>query len=39
MFLLGHLYMDDIKMGLEEVEWRAWTGLILLMIGTGGRLL
>jgi hypothetical protein len=30
---------DNIKMGLEEVEWGAWTGLIWLRIGTGGWLL
>jgi hypothetical protein len=27
---------DNIKMGLQEVEWRAWTELIWLRIGTGG---
>jgi hypothetical protein len=27
---------DNIKMDLQEVEWRAWTGLIWLKIGTGG---
>jgi hypothetical protein len=25
----------NIKMDLQEVEWRAWTGLIWLWIGTG----
>jgi hypothetical protein len=30
---------DDIKMGLQEVGWGAWTGLIWLRIGTGGGLL
>jgi hypothetical protein len=30
---------DNIKMGLQEVGWGAWTGLIWLRIGTGGRLL
>jgi hypothetical protein len=23
-----YAYMDDINMGLEEVKWGAWTGLI-----------
>jgi hypothetical protein len=27
----------NIKMDLQEVEWAAWTGLIWLRIGTGGR--
>jgi hypothetical protein len=26
-------------MGLQEVEWGAWSGLIWLRIGTGGGLL
>jgi hypothetical protein len=30
---------DNIKMGLQEVRWGAWTGLIWLRIGTGGGLL
>jgi hypothetical protein len=30
---------DNIKMNLQEVGWRAWTGLIWLRIGTGGGLL
>jgi hypothetical protein len=30
---------DHIKMGLQEVGWGAWTGLIWLRIGTGGGLL
>jgi hypothetical protein len=30
---------DNIKMGLQEVGWGAWTGLIWLRIGTGGGLL
>jgi hypothetical protein len=30
---------DNIKMDLQEVGWRAWTGLIWLRIGTGGGLL
>jgi hypothetical protein len=27
---------DNIKMGLQEVEWGAWTGSSWLRIGTGG---
>jgi hypothetical protein len=27
---------DDIKMDLQYMGWRAWTGLICLRIGTGG---
>ena len=30
---------DNIKMDLQEVEWRARTGLIWLSKGTGGGLL
>jgi hypothetical protein len=30
---------ENIKMDLQEVGWGAWTGLIWLRIGTGGRLL
>ena len=30
---------DNIKMDLQEVEWRAWTGLIWPRIGTDGLLL
>jgi hypothetical protein len=30
---------DDIKMDLQKVRWKAWTGLIWLRIGTGGDLL
>jgi hypothetical protein len=30
---------DNIKMNLQEVGWRAWSGLIWLRIGTGGGLL
>jgi hypothetical protein len=30
---------DNIKTNLREVGWRAWTGSILLRIGTGDRLL
>jgi hypothetical protein len=34
-----HKWEDDITMDLQEVGWGAWTGLIWLRIGTGGRLL
>jgi len=27
---------DNIKMDIQEVGWRAWTGLICRRIGTGG---
>jgi hypothetical protein len=30
---------DNIKMGLKEVGWRAWTGLVWLRVGTGCGLL
>jgi hypothetical protein len=30
---------NNIKMDLQEMEWRGWTGLIWLWIGTGGWLL
>jgi hypothetical protein len=30
---------DNIKMGLLEVGWGAWSGSIWLRIGTGGELL
>ena len=29
----------NIKMGLQEVGWATWTGLIWLKIGTGGGVL
>ena len=32
-----HRWEDNIKMDLQEVELGAWTGLIWLRIGTGGR--
>jgi hypothetical protein len=32
-------WKDNIKMGLQEVGWGAWTSLIWLRIGTGGGLL
>ena len=31
-----HIWEDDIKVDLQEVEWGAWIGLIWLKIGTGG---
>ena len=30
---------DNIKMDLQGVGWRAWSGLIWLRVGTGGGLL
>ena len=30
---------DNIKMGLQELGWGEWTGLIWLRIGTGDGLL
>jgi hypothetical protein len=27
---------DNFRVGLQELEWRAWTGLVWLWIGTGG---
>ena len=32
-----HRWEDNIKMDLQEVGWGAWTGMIWLRIGTGGR--
>jgi hypothetical protein len=32
-----HRWKDNIKMDLQEVGWGAWTGLIGLRKGTGGR--
>ena len=32
-----HKWEDNIKMDLQELGWEAWTGLIWLRIGTGGR--
>jgi hypothetical protein len=34
-----HRWEDNIKMDLHEVEWRAWTGLTWLKIGTGSGFL
>jgi hypothetical protein len=36
---IRHRCEDNIKMYLQEVVCGAWTGLIWLMIGTGGWLL
>jgi len=33
------IWEDNIKMDLQEEGWGAWTGLIWLKLGTGGRLL
>jgi hypothetical protein len=33
------IWEHNIKMDLQEVGWRAWTGLIRLRIRTGGGLL
>jgi len=32
-----HRWEDNIKMDLKEVGWGAWTGMIWLRTGTGGR--
>jgi hypothetical protein len=32
-----HRWEDNIKIDLQEVGWGAWTGLIWLRIGKGGR--
>jgi len=34
-----HRWEDDIKMDVQEVGWRAWTGLIWLGIRTVGELM
>jgi hypothetical protein len=34
-----HTWEDNIKIGLREVGWRAWTGSIWPRIETGGELL
>jgi len=34
-----HRWEDNIKMNHQEMEWGAWTGLIWVRVGTGGRLL
>jgi hypothetical protein len=33
---LRHRWEDNIKMGLQQVGWGAWTEVIWLRIGTGG---
>jgi hypothetical protein len=35
--IISRYWEDNIKMGLQEVGWLAWTGLIWLRVGTGGR--
>ena len=32
-----HRWEDNIKMDRQEVGWGAWTGLMWLRTGTGGR--
>jgi hypothetical protein len=32
-----HILENNIELDLQEVGWRAWTGLIWLRVGTGGR--
>jgi hypothetical protein len=32
-------WVDNIRMGLGEMRWVMWTGLVWLRIGTGGELL
>jgi len=34
-----HRWEHNIKTDLQEVGWGAWTGLIWLRVGTGGRYL
>ena len=34
---LGIGGMENMNMDLQEMEWEAWTELIWLWIGTGGR--
>ena len=31
-----HIWKDNIKMDLQEVGWKAWTGMIWLRRGAGG---
>jgi hypothetical protein len=33
---LGRRWDDNIKKDVQEVGWGAWTGSVLLRIGTGG---
>jgi hypothetical protein len=33
---LRHMWEDNIKMDLEEMGWRMWTGMIQFQIGIGG---
>jgi len=32
-------WKNNVEIDLQEVGWRAWTGLIWLRIGTGGGVL
>jgi hypothetical protein len=34
-----HRWLDNIRMGLREIEWKVWTGFIWLRMGTSGELL
>jgi hypothetical protein len=34
-----HRWEDNIKMDIQEIGWEAWTRLLKLKTGTGGRLL
>jgi hypothetical protein len=34
-----HRWEDNIKMAIQEVEWRSWTGLIWLRVRTAGETL
>jgi hypothetical protein len=34
-----HRWEDNIKMGVQQVGWEAWSGSIWLRIGTGGGVL
>jgi hypothetical protein len=34
-----HRWEHNVSMDLSEVGWGAWTGMIWLRMGTGGRLL
>jgi hypothetical protein len=36
---LRRRWEDNIKMDIEELEYRAWTGFIWIRIGTSGGLL
>jgi hypothetical protein len=34
-----HRWEDNIRIDFQEVGWGAWTGLIWLRVGAGGRLM